>query len=122
MTDRAKQKLTLAAFLSASIMNHSEHGVVDCTKVAEDLIENGVILPPVKIGDTIYVPRKDGFSAKKVEKIEICSVGTHIGFGWRSCGYEWVSASDVGKAFFLTPEDSERAQAESRGKNDAEIH
>lgn len=50
MTDKEK----LLGFLGAGIFNFSKDGIVDITKFADYLLENGIVVPPVNLGDTVY--------------------------------------------------------------------
>ena len=50
MTDKEK----LLGLLGAGIFNFSKDGIVDITKFADYLLENGIVVPPVNLGDTVY--------------------------------------------------------------------
>ena len=45
----------LTALLMAEAGQFMKNGKLNCTKLAECLIANGVIVPPCKVGDTVYV-------------------------------------------------------------------
>lgn len=77
--------------------------------IAEKIIDEGVILPPCKVGEKIYVVRFGKCEEHIVEKIEQCRDILHIAFGWRNMGYEWISAKEFGKTVFLTREKAEKA-------------
>ena len=77
--------------------------------IAEKLIDDGVILPPCKVGEKIYVVRFGRCEEHIVEKIEQCRDMLHIAFGWRNMGYEWISANEFGNTVFYNKEAGEKA-------------
>lgn len=85
----------------------------------EDEEEAGkLLILPCAIGDKIY--RIEGrkkppriLAAHVVEKIEITTSGIWLCFGWRSMGYEVVHSRDIGKTFFLNPDDGYAAMKAS---------
>lgn len=83
---------------------------------ADHLLANGVIVPLVEIGQTIYT--KYGFSFK-VEKIDILKDGNKI----YRCGndgtddYMAFYEKEIGEDIFLSREDAERALKEVK-RND----
>lgn len=89
--------------------------------VADYLLENGVIVPPVKAGDTIFEiheRRKNNewvqtISERFVHGVEICAGNCMIA----RCGTTVsVFLSDIGKTVFLTGEEAEKALAERKGE------
>ena len=85
-------------------------------EIAEHLIDNGVIVPPCKLGASIYVPviSEDGefepyvaicpatdISAKRIFVSQKSPPGDDF--------YDYYYISDIGKTFFLTPEAAEQA-------------
>ena len=90
-------------------------------RTADYLLSNGVIVPPVKAGDTIYEihERRKGnkwvkiISERFVHGVEICMGGCMI---IRCVSTISVSLSDIGKTVFLTREEAEKALAERNGK------
>ena len=98
------------------------------------LLENGVIVPPVKVGDIVYIKGEAlKISFIHIEKeiyyciqfdCEECFVcpfyedevsweGEH---DCRTNGYLEFTANDIGKTVFLTREEAEKALAERNGK------
>ena len=83
--------------------------------VADYLIANGVIVPPCKVGDTLYVisQTKD----KRIMPFVNQYKATSIGIGKRKCivyhemdGYiKLFKQDDFGKTVFLTREEAEQA-------------
>ena len=75
--------------------------------IADYLIENGAILPPVKVGQTVY---RVGDPIKKIYEWDVVCIEVY--------GYETeyvddsdnrFTADDIGKTVFLTREDAEAA-------------
>lgn len=98
--------------------------------VADYLIDNGVILPPCKVGDTIYklILFKDGHGGCVPQKV----VGFHLGEFPHIRGQErkqyiivyhevvntisHIDIKQIGKTVFLTREEAERKLKECEGK------
>lgn len=73
--------------------------------IADYLLESGVIVPPVKVGDTVY---HFGYSFK-VEKIEILQDEIFYRCGNSGTGdYMAFCESDIGKTVFLSQEEAEK--------------
>ena len=93
---------------------------------AEELLANGIIVPPCKVGDTVYYPwiydGQCGIAFSKVESIKIYVNGLPIAVGedWKSdmpmpiC----FNTDDFGKTVFLTKEEA-KAKLKKRGKENA---
>lgn len=89
-------------------------------KIAERLIDEGIICPPCKVGDTVYVvsQTKDRRILPFVNEYEV----TSIKVGKRKCtiyhemdGYIKIfKQDDFGKTVFLAREEAEAALAERR--------
>lgn len=84
-------------------------------RLADQLLENGVIVPPVKVGDTVYtVSKKRGIEAKKVVEISWKRnwAGTDLGWGLILSGKRSnnrYNITNIGKTVFLTKEEAEKA-------------
>ena len=94
--------------------------------VADYLLENGVILPPCKVGQTVYsqkgcffLPYEKDINPKEVIPCEVIAIketrwGKYIllkpllieTYGMRSSN-EWFTFSAIGKTVFLTREEAE---------------
>lgn len=85
---------------------------------AEELVKNGVVIPPVKVGQTIYVLWSGGRKGKGVAEFQVISINLDtpddVEIVYRSkklnatmCRY--ANASDIGKTLFLSCEEAERA-------------
>ena len=87
-------------------------GENEISDIAEYLLENGVIVLPVKVGQTVYViPKYNGkpycgIQADKVQMIGITSRGIHIKTRNNS---PFNKTYFLGKTVFLTKEEAEKA-------------
>lgn len=92
----------------ASFVTDDEHYVDFYEFLADYLLENGVIVPPCKVGDTIYVAYpKQGIVERKVKRFQIGKYGFLV----IVCG-EGIDVGLLGKHYFLTKEEAEKALAE----------
>lgn len=103
-------------------------------RTADYLLENGVIVPPVKVGDIVYIDNaphnvvyiaieEDGISycakydCDEYECCKECPFAKEISFGevimCEGNEYHEFTASDIGKTVFLTREEAEKALEES---------
>ena len=80
-------------------------------RLADILLENGVIVPPVKVGQTVYCIycqwSNPSVSERKVRKIEFdgdCKIKDEMLCTWYEC--------EIGHTVFLTREEAEQALAE----------
>ena len=122
--------------------NHHFNSATDRTvsiseMVADYLLENGVIVPPVKVGDIVYIDNaphnvvyitieEDGISycakydCDEYECCKECPFAKEISFGevimCEGNEYHEFTASDIGKTVFLTREEAEKALEESEQK------
>ena len=93
--------------------------------IADYLLANGVIVPPCKVGDTVYVIIDIDNPARRMLECKVISVsmeetGMHFQFQTvKKYLYRYgnFDIDDVGKTVFLTREQAEQALAEAT--NDA---
>lgn len=78
--------------------------------VSEYLTANGVIVPPCKVGQTVWFIRSEKIIETKVDKIVLKYGGLYLLLSCNSI-YETTCRS-IGKTVFLTREDAEKALAE----------
>lgn len=85
---------------------------------AEHLISEGVIVPPCKMGDTVYTV---GYDFGSIFKCKICTVNYICGVWTGTMENTWVHAhgslyrwseSNFGNSIFFTKEEAEKALAE----------
>lgn len=88
--------------------------------IADDLIENGVVVPPCKVGDRVYsINAGDKKTLKiwiepngdKITQIKINRGGYHF-----KCWWGYFHTSDIGKTVFLTKVEAEQKLKEMRGE------
>ena len=104
------------------VCDESCTGIVEscykCTKrqLADHLLVNGVIVPPCKVGDTVYEIQP---IRKRVQAYEITTIKYNGHYWW----FTWIlkdrkgiygnvdgfSSHQIGKTIFLTREEAERA-------------
>ena len=91
-------------------------------RTADYLLENGVIVPPVKVGATVYCTDSYRHLIKPLEII-----GFEVDCTKRICKYycsggdytpAWFKPAEMGKTIFLTREEAEKALAERSKHND----
>ncbi len=92
--------------------------------IADHLLKNGVIVPPVKVGDTVYFDNTGYHDSAEIDGIHIDENG--IAFSWvqYDVGVDitelWdegeFDIEEIGKTVFLTLEEAEKALAEREGK------
>ena len=91
--------------------------------IADHLLANGVIVPPCKVGDTVYMPWK-WKDTRGVACLKVTAMNNLLGFGWSvgtdfdtddegyadkyNCGR--FKFNDFGKTVFLTEEEAMRNQ------------
>lgn len=94
--------------------SHLEQCIGD--RLADHLIANGVILPPCKVGDTVYfIPKYiTDWIHDDVEYIKI----TKDGFVIKTVADWYFDEEDFGKTVFLTKEQAEQKLKEMRADND----
>ena len=82
--------------------------------ITDDILANGVIVPPVKIGQTVYRIRGN-YGGIKICKAFVSQVnfyhGTETRF-WTDGHPLGFTADDIGKTVFLTKEQAEKALKE----------
>ena len=113
MTD--SENLT-ALLMAGAVDCLGKGGTLNCSKLADYLLANGVIVLPCKVGDIVYEVFMNHLTPfiqeTTVEKIIITSKGLRIKLS-RNSVYE-TSISALGKTIFLTKEEAEKALEERK--------
>lgn len=93
---------------------HDSDLSLDSVRLADYLLANGVIVPPCKVGQTVYCIRYDKARKPFVKPLGVLSV-TMYGKG----GFTIFTTKEdtFGKTVFLTQEEAEKALAE-RSENE----
>lgn len=90
-------------------------------RLADHLIENGAIMPPCKVGDTVYLikyhysDRRVVLPYKVTEILYSSSRGVRPFVFVTNTGYSFDNC-DIGDIVFLTREDAEKALREREGE------
>lgn len=119
-----KQDIGIACNESQMDSRYSDTIEISNNELADYLIENNVIVPPVKVGDTVYIQYKkkiypvDVYAIRydtKTNNKRICVEGWLQIDEWYqhsySATFKWES---VGKTVFLTREEAEKALNEQK--------
>ena len=125
MTEREK----LIELLMQGELEADKQGVFNCSRskwkaeiIADFLLENGVIVPPVQVGATVYCTDSYRHLIKPLEII-----GFEVDYTKRNCKYycsggdytpAWFKPAEIGKTIFLTREEAEKALAERSKHSD----
>lgn len=97
MTDRENLTALLMAGAGDCL---GKGGVLNCSKLADYLLEHGVVVPQCKVGDTVYQIDAERVFKSKVKAFVY--VTENIAFDERA----------IGKTVFLTREEAEKALKE----------
>lgn len=90
-----------------------QEGVASLRELAEADKDGRVVVLPCKVGDTVYFALLGRIIEKQVFSIVSFSNSTRIYCGGTS---EYFRPEDIGKSFFLTREEAEKALQEMEGK------
>ena len=94
----------------------TDRPVLDIDKFVVDyLIENGVVVPPCKVGDTVYYPYeyRNVVLEKTVIKIVIEKEDR-----WLDVGVSFLPFENIGKTVFLTKAEAEQKLKEMRKEDE----
>ena len=92
-----------------------QEGVARLRELAEADKDGRVVVLPCKVGDTVYFALLGRIIEKQVFSIVSFSNSTRIYCGGTS---EYFRPEDIGKTFFLTREEAEKALQEMEGKEE----
>ena len=117
MTDRERliELLTESVYENVYPEDPYDRCDVEYEKIADYLLANGVIIPPCKVGDTVWlIPTYNGkpycgVCVDKVQMIGITSRGVHIK---ARNHHDHNKMYMLGKSIFLTKEEAEQALKE----------
>ena len=98
-------------------------------RIADHLLAEGVIVPPVKVGQWVYVPwewyGQKGIATVQIEEIKFYDSDMHYMFlidlesddeTFNQLYGGWEIEDSIGETVFLTREEAEKARAERSGK------
>lgn len=109
MTDKQKIFEILSNYTKKHNISASS---VILEEYADELLANGVILPPCKVGDKIYRIIGGDFATWEIVRIEIYEDES----GFIDDSDNWYSFEDIGKTVFLTKEEAEEKLTELKTK------
>ena len=119
-------KNRLVEIVKESLIKHIEKSCLLAENIANDLLANGVVVMPCKVGDKVYMVVNDkrvkqpyeckviGFWYSKYE--DCCTIHLERYVNGKSYSTFSVRFTDVGKTVFLNREDAERALKGDVGK------
>ncbi len=91
--------------------------------ICDDLIENGVIVPPCKVGQIVYIIVDFDTEEPYVMDVEVVELGQSKNGQWVTVDLplglkinRYISWDDIGKDIFLTKEQAEQKLKEMRGE------
>ena len=93
-------------------------GWTEPSEIAERLIDDGIIVPPCKVGDTVWMVRN--FQIERWKVVDIVKAASYMKLGIKFIARGVRSApvlintSCIGEIVFLTREEAEAALAERR--------
>ena len=108
-------KLALAAKHMVDLETLNNTTISRLVELAEADKDGSVVVLPCKVGDTVYFALLGRIIEKQVFSIVSFSNSTRIYCGGTS---EYFRPEDIGKTFFLTREEAEKALREMEGKKD----
>lgn len=98
--------------------NAQPPGALWSKSIAEYLLDHGIIVPPCKVGDTVWMVRNLQIERWKVVSIEKTASNMTLGIKFIARGVRStpisISTSYIGEIYFLTREEAEAALAERR--------
>ena len=104
----------LIELTKASLIRHIDKSCKLAENIADDLLAGGVIVPPVKVGQTVYRIRGNYFNAP-IHKGFVAQVNFYNDGEtrfWDDGHPLSFTDDDIGKTVFLTKEQAEKALAE----------
>ena len=116
----------LIELLMQGELEADKQGIFNCSQskrkaeiIADFLIGNGVILPPVKIGEVVYEIYDDEIIEARINRIDIYEDVVDIYTQTEIFDDdEWFSLTDIGKTVFLTREEAENKLEEIKKRNE----
>ena len=123
MSDRLTRLIDGFVFGSQIAVNSIEWNSAKVKELADYLIANGVIVPPCKVGDTLYEPTDRGtISEYEVLAVRVELFSTFVewkikeGIVWRYV--HEINSNEIGRTVFLTHEEAERALSNMKAKEE----
>lgn len=109
----------LVELIKSSLIRHIDKSCKLAENIADDLLADGVIVPPAKVGQKIYVMESENTGYYECEIVSMQYDGVQW-LGYMNClwvhhhgGFWKWQECDIGKTVFLTREEAERVFAEA---------
>lgn len=101
----------LTKIVKDSIIKNIDYSCRLAENITDDLLANGAILPPCKIGDAVYCIRHDEMRKPYVKRLEVHSI-----IMWRNKTFSVFTTKEDfwNRTAFTTKEEAEKAIAERR--------
>lgn len=118
MRDRLIELLKEADIYASGVCTDYDEAQEVC---ADYLLAEGVIVPPIKVGDKAYhltgIETRKELDLTDIFEGKVCSISKQEEAMWIFCRYNngltyWYKESDIGRKLFLTREEAEKAIAE----------
>ena len=108
MQNNMRDRLIGVLYKTIAVENEDTDDYVE--RLADELLANGVIIPPCKVGDTVYMICWDDGIEPFIEEDKIIKVSTQK-FWLKYCYFNY---DDIGKTVFLTREEAKAALKEDK--------
>lgn len=104
--NRESERKMLVELIKDSLNKHIGKSCLLAENIASDLLDNGIVVPPVKVGQTVYIITEISKSIVVTEVIGVwqCTDTTTI---ITNCGT--IHTDSIGKTVFTSREDAEKA-------------
>ena len=112
MRDRLIKLIDGFVFGTQIVINNLEWNSNTVKDLSDYLLANGVIVPPCKVGDTVYILKNGEIHRNHVCQIHISQTYAQTFF---SCYGEKFGVEQIGKNVFLTRENAEKALKGEKG-------
>jgi hypothetical protein len=117
MTDRERLIELISTKQTNGVTEYANFPTVSNVELADYLLANGVIVPPCKVGQTVYFVYETDNETMFIDKGTIQSLSIDENGIWFRAIYEnlssyWHTALSIGDTVFLTKEEAERALKE----------
>ena len=96
----------LIEFVKGSLTKHIDKSCLLSENIADDLLANGIIVPPCKVGDVVYVVAEASRKIVELTVIGVWFFGNSFSF-ISDCGT--IHHDSIGETVFLTREEAEQA-------------
>ena len=114
MTERERERERLIEIITKSVDGCAEYWA---GLIADGLLESDAIVPPCKVGDTVYQIKGTSIKEYKVDYFDIFNNSVNFTFKIHLIADNWsdfVFDDDFGKTVFLSREEAKKALEECK--------